>query len=552
MLDGSRVLITQSVFSSIGGSEVQAFELAQYLRSRDCQVTLYSWMCSSPMSDILRENGFRVLAPETEESASLSLRDFDIIWVQHETLPVRLLEELADNTDHANPLMIFSHMSPYREVYIEHPYVFDLEANLADVIVFNAPSTRDAQKSEFRSCERMMLYPNPAPLDYVASKHVLSNEMHKILVVSNHPPKELREAMSLLSAKGYQVDMLIDAIGAEKPSITSADLLDCYDCVISIGKTVQYCLVQGIPVFLYDHFGGPGYLNETNFELAEYYNFSGRFKPDGCSLQEAKENAVSVRQTPEVLASAIENGYADAVTFQTSRRREFIDRYSIDSAFGTIYERGIVEKRNKKISDKVYGEYLVKSQKMIGEYVVTHRRLANPNAAFYKQTIRSFVGEGYVFAAGDALEQKQRLRKSNSITIPVPCGKKTVRVDFGDSPCVVTDLKVDGIERRCWSNSSLEMNGTYFFLDADPQIVIHVGDSVNTGKEGILLNVSANVYPLNEIPREVEIQCMADIHDMTERLRRIQDSRWWKLHEKIKPVISPIQKVIQAVRSFKR
>jgi hypothetical protein len=84
--------------------------------------------------------------------------------------------------------------------------------------------------------------------------------------------------------------MLIDAIGSEKPAITSAELLDHYDCVISIGKTVQYCLVQGIPVFLYDRFGGPGYLNESNYELAEYYNFSGRSKPDGYSLHEAMRN----------------------------------------------------------------------------------------------------------------------------------------------------------------------------------------------------------------------------------------------------------------------
>ena len=237
---------------------MQAFELAQYLRKQGCQVTLFAWMCGSPMSDILQENGFRVLTPESEESSALSLSDFDIIWVQHETLPVQLLKEFVDNTAKSDPLMIFSHLSPYREVYIEHPYTFDLEAKLADVIVFNAPNTRDAQKSEFRSYERMMLYPNPAPLDFVASKHMQSSEMHKILVVSNHPPKELQEAMSLLSARGYQVDMLIDAIGSEKPAITSAELLDHYDCVISIGKTVQYCLVQGIPVFLYDRFGGPG------------------------------------------------------------------------------------------------------------------------------------------------------------------------------------------------------------------------------------------------------------------------------------------------------
>lgn len=98
MRDGSRVLITQSAFSGIGGSEVQAFELAQYLRKQGCQVTLFAWMCGSPMSDILQENGFRVLTPESEESSALSLSDFDIIWVQHETLPVQLLKEFVDNT----------------------------------------------------------------------------------------------------------------------------------------------------------------------------------------------------------------------------------------------------------------------------------------------------------------------------------------------------------------------------------------------------------------------------------------------------------------------
>ena len=54
---------------------------------------------------------------------------------------------------------------------------------------------------------------------------------------------------------------------------------------------------------------------------------------------------------------------------------------------------------------------------MIGEYVAAHRRLANPNAAFYEQTVQSFAGEGYVFAASDVLEQEQRLKKNNSVEI---------------------------------------------------------------------------------------------------------------------------------------
>ena len=35
-------------------------------------------------------------------------------------------------------------------------------------------------------------------------------------------------------------------------------------------------LQWGVPVYVYDYLGGPGYLTEANFSLAERNNFSGR------------------------------------------------------------------------------------------------------------------------------------------------------------------------------------------------------------------------------------------------------------------------------------
>lgn len=49
-----------------------------------------------------------------------------------------------------------------------------------------------------------------------------------------------------------------------------------YDSVISIGKTVQYCLASHISVFCYDHFGEPGYISRNNYDKARHHNFSGR------------------------------------------------------------------------------------------------------------------------------------------------------------------------------------------------------------------------------------------------------------------------------------
>lgn len=33
---------------------------------------------------------------------------------------------------------------------------------------------------------------------------------------------------------------------------------------------------MGLPLYCYDHFGGPGYININNIEHSTYFNFSGR------------------------------------------------------------------------------------------------------------------------------------------------------------------------------------------------------------------------------------------------------------------------------------
>jgi len=97
--------------------------------------------------------------------------------------------------------------------------------------------------------------------------------LNKIAVVSNHVPNEVREA----AAKLKQQDIATDFYGlADKHIPVTSQLLAGYDCVVTIGKTVQYALALGIPVFNYDRFGGEGYIRLSNIDEEEYYNFSGR------------------------------------------------------------------------------------------------------------------------------------------------------------------------------------------------------------------------------------------------------------------------------------
>ena len=48
------------------------------------------------------------------------------------------------------------------------------------------------------------------------------------------------------------------------------------DAVVTIGKTVPYAIASGTPVYMYDRFGGDGWLTRRNFGTSLEHNFSGR------------------------------------------------------------------------------------------------------------------------------------------------------------------------------------------------------------------------------------------------------------------------------------
>lgn len=533
MFNAERVLITQSVFSGIGGSEVQSLELARYLRSQSCKVMLYAWMVDSPMREILEREQFHVVTAESEEAGTLSAADFDLIWVQHEVLPVSVLDSLRAGTDCA-PLIIFAHMSPYREVHIEQPYTYALEDTLADAVVFNAPSTKDAQRSRFVHQELLSMYPNPAPMSFVQADYRQSEHLRKILVVSNHPPQELRVALDMLRERGYHVDTLSDALNSSDPQITSPDIIGQYDCVISIGKTVQYCLVEGIPVFVYDRFGGPGYLTADNYNQAVYFNFSGRIGDDEFSLAQAIHNAAARQLTADELASAICSGYKAACTFQSSRRESFIREFAINRVFHTTYEFARANKRKKNLDNVLYAQYLSNSQRMIGEYVCTHQRLANPQKSFYGQRIQYFLSQGTTFESVRAAVCLQQLRVHNHFMVNTE-NQPVLRLDFGELPCAVSGFRVlndDGnaIHANVTSTAALLLNGVHLFFEPDPQFIVRF-EQQEVHEQSVL--IEADVYPLYGVPAEVRDVCVDSVQGMASTLHDMLNSRWWRLRQKL-------------------
>ena len=68
----------------------------------------------------------------------------------------------------------------------------------------------------------------------------------------------------------------ISYFGGKNNVRITPDLLLKFDLILTIGKTVQYGLVLGIPVYNYDHFGGDGYITLQNIDFESNYGFTGK------------------------------------------------------------------------------------------------------------------------------------------------------------------------------------------------------------------------------------------------------------------------------------
>lgn len=291
-------MITQRTLQRWAGSEVVTVEVAEALQNMDLEVCVYSFAISDELREYLEKQNIRAV---TNPNDSFFDTMPDLIWCHHQVLP----EKLA-NTDlnTSKSKFIFNHMSPYEP--LEQPFLFEFENEMADCIIYNSDETLGAITESFFAPhdKRLRIFQNPAPQKFHSRINIKkSTNLKKVLRVSNHACPELDEALNYLSANSGIEIRQIGNIKSQK-KIEPEDI-DWADTVITIGKTVQYAICRHRPVYVYDIWGGPGYLRYDNFVAAEKLNFSGR-----CTL--TKKTA---RQIREELISGFERAVLDSKSF---------------------------------------------------------------------------------------------------------------------------------------------------------------------------------------------------------------------------------------------
>lgn len=244
-------------------------ELAEEFAAKGWQVDVFTNFLHDPFSrefENLKSRGV-IVSDSSDDFASFA---YDLIWVHHGVLPAPVIERLQHGGH--TPMIIWNHMSTVPG--IESPILADIEATVSVRSLHNSVETMNEMLSYGLPAEKSKVWPNPAPrqfLDELGSV-TAQRRLESILIVSNHPPTELEEAQRLIEAEGVQVVR----IGQEQPERVTPNTFSDVDAVVTIGKSVQYALCAGVPAYVYDHFGGPGWLTAENFENVASHNFSGR------------------------------------------------------------------------------------------------------------------------------------------------------------------------------------------------------------------------------------------------------------------------------------
>lgn len=301
------VLLTNLFVERYTGSELHIIEIAKLFKEKGFQVTIATFEKAYPL--LSETEGFLVINCLEEK---LELEEYDLIWVQH----FQVLDYLRCRYNLSYKKIIVSKLS----------IINDLESlpecvELADAILCVSQECADAVKGQLGENSKIEVFLNCAEQEFFDAyrEKTCEKTIKNVAVISNHVPEDLYEAL-----EQKKNEWNIEFTGAQYSTVrVNAEYLSKFDLIITIGRTVQECFAQGKVVYVYDYFGGPGYINKENIDLAEYHNYSGRG---------------FTRLDQETLVEDIQNGYQNALADVEWLHKIAIKKYNYQIRFQQLLD----------------------------------------------------------------------------------------------------------------------------------------------------------------------------------------------------------------------
>lgn len=293
------------------GSEVVTLEMSEELQRRGVEVSVFAQVTNPQFLNSSVKRDVQIIL----DPSDINLRDFDVVYCQHQTASQFMYDQDIDFlTSASRPIFVFNHLSPYEPFEAPGPFI---EQIFADIIMCNSRETQDALARFGARFEGAEIFQNPSPPSFEITRSVPRADLTSIISISNHLPAELSEAFELLQNEGLHVTQVGRRSGQKRIGVND---LTGHNAVVTIGKTVQQAFRAKVPVFCYDHFGGPGWLTAENIQSAEGYNFSGR-----CCSQ---------KRSAQQLVKELREGFSSAFVFE-----EVPQRFCLEKAVDALMEK---------------------------------------------------------------------------------------------------------------------------------------------------------------------------------------------------------------------
>lgn len=436
-----KVLMTNLYLQKYIGSELHTLELARQFKKNGYEVTIVVYSKSYPLLAFCDD--FKVIECQNEK---LEEDYFDIVFIQH--FPV--YDYLCSHYSIRYRYLIVSKLSSFNE-YETLPECYQ-RADLISVVSEECADTVRPYSN------RLFLFPNSVESQFFESfSFSKPKELKKIGIISNHVPEELYKLKEVMQ------EYSLSYIGSGHDiRLVCPDLLQEFDLVITIGRTVQQCFACGVPVFVYDHFGGPGYLGKENISKAQKHNFSGRGFGK-MSVEELKNEIVS--------------GYV-----KNLENREYFMEYAkknfnLDAIFKNMLNQVIQE--SKPISDLSSYDTLEQSRLALYSGLVGQTVFLNTE---YCQKSQLYLDYGEGFHEEDSLIWNICSGYPIEKTFHL-AGVKKLRFDPASIPCKCKVMKVlingeDGTTDCKALNSALFTENQFYFTNDDPQFLMEVKGDV--------------------------------------------------------------------------
>lgn len=325
------ILFTSIVFERFAGSELVTLDQVDYFINQNDNVDIFTLESGQPLIDFLHPNA-RIIDPLSED---LLHSHYDLIIARQWPLLEYLIFHKGINADR-----VYFESISWRLPIDFYPYFYS-DLTLCGYISKRIKKTLESMGYDTNDSFYFPNYTKKEFIDYVSNNdHVLSDcTPSRIAIVSNHIPNELEKAAEKFKER-YQI--VVDIYGMNhRVELITPKILENYDIVISIGKTIFYSLSMGIPSFLYDETCSIGYVSLSNYQSCLDGNMAGS---EGYQTMD-----------PEDIVNDVLSGYQRA-RIQSNELRECAKR---DFLFDNLMQRFLDEifHRPKMDLDNIRSKY---------------------------------------------------------------------------------------------------------------------------------------------------------------------------------------------------